>query len=225
MCGGSDPHLAGRGAAALGCAGAPPRMGATVRNHPGVLRQALLLAALAIGACASVPDNFEYPEDEEPPLKSVGYVDMDRYMGRWYMIANIPYFAEAGNVAVHVEYARRADGLYDDKYTGRDSFDLPPFVKNGLIEITNPMTNAEGRITFLPPLWQDFSIVFLDEDYRHSVIAHPSRNYAWVFAREPRMSDSAYQAALAALADNGFDLTRVLKIPQQRGDLGLAGYQ
>lgn len=202
-----------------------PALPASARRGFAFRQSWSALAVLALAACASVPEDFEYFEAEEPPLKSVGYVDMDRYMGRWYMIANIPYFAEAGNVAVHVEYARRADGLYDDRYTGRDSFDLPPFVKNGLIEITNPMTNAEGRITFLPPLWQDFSIVFLDEDYRHSVIAHPSRNYAWVFSREPRMSDSAYQAALAALADNGFDITRVLKIPQQRGDLGLAGYQ
>jgi apolipoprotein D and lipocalin family protein len=184
----------------------------------------LLLAALTLG-CASVPDDFDYVDEEEPPLKPVGYVDMDRYMGRWYLIANIPYFVEAGNVAVYVEYSKRADGLYDDKYTARDSFDLPPFVKNGMFEITNPQTNAEGRITFLPPIWQDFAVVFLDDDYRYSVIAHPSRNYAWIFAREPRMSDSVYQQALTALADNGFDITRVLKVPHQRSELGLPGYQ
>jgi apolipoprotein D and lipocalin family protein len=182
---------------------------------------------LVLGACASVPDEFDPDliEDEEPPLKAVGYVDMDRYMGRWYMIANIPYFVEAGNVAVYVEYSKRGEHVYNDVYTARESFDLPPFVKNGTFEITNPQTNAEGRITFLPPIWQDFAVIFLDEDYRYSVIAHPSRNYAWVFAREPRMSDSVYQQALTALADNGFDITRVLKIPHQRSELGLPGYQ
>lgn len=182
------------------------------------------MAAL-LGACASVPDDVPYIDDEEAPLKAVPYVDMNRYMGRWYMIANIPYFAEAGNVAVYVEYSKRADSLYDDKYTARESFDDPPFVKNGLIEVTDPVTQAEGRITFLPPIWQDFAIVFLDEDYRYSVIAHPSRNYAWIFAREPRMNDSVYQQTLATLADNGFDINRILKIPHQRGEQGLPGYQ
>lgn len=201
-----------------------------MRISPTLAKAALLLVVLLLGACAGRPpsgdeDDLPFFDDEEAPLKPVPYVDLDRYMGRWYMIANIPYFAEAGNVAVYVEYSRRDDGTYADKYTARDSFDLPPFVKNGHFEITNPVTNAEGRITFLPPIWQDFAVVFLDDDYRHTVIAHPSRNYAWVFAREPRMSDSVYQAALAALADNGFDVTRVLKIPQQRGDLGLPGYQ
>jgi apolipoprotein D and lipocalin family protein len=186
----------------------------------------LPLLALLLAACATAPDDFELPEyEDEAPLRAVPYVDMERYMGRWYMIANMPYFAEAGNVAVYVEYSKRDDGLYNDIYTARDSFELPPFVKNGLIEITNPITNAEGRITFLPPLWQDYSVVFLDDDYQYSVIAHPSRDYCWIFSREPRMSDSAYQAALAALADNGFDVTRVLKVPHFRGDHGRPGYQ
>lgn len=196
-----------------------------MKLHAGVLRGAMGLAALALAACATVTEDFEYLEPEEAPLKSVGYVDLERYMGRWYLIANIPYFAEAGNVAPYVEYSRRADGLFDDKYTARDGFDKAPFEKQGLFEITNPLTNAEGRITFLPPIWQDFAVVFLDADYRYSVIAHPSRNYAWIFAREPRMGDSVYQQALAALADNGFDVTRILRIPQQRSDEGLPGYQ
>jgi len=187
----------------------------------------MLFVALLLGGCATVPDDDlpDFDDEEEAPLKAVPYVDMDRYMGRWYMIANIPYFAEAGNVAVYVEYSKRSEGLYNDKYTARESFDDPPFVKNGLIEVTNPVTNAEGRITFLPPIWQDFAVVFLDEDYRYSVIAHPSRNYAWIFSREPRMSDSVYQQTLATLADNGFDITRILRIPHQRGEQGLPGYQ
>lgn len=196
-----------------------------MKQHARVLRGALGLVALALAACASVPDDFEYVEQEEPPLRSVGYVDLERYMGRWYMIANIPYFAEAGNVAPSVEYSKRDDGLFDDKYTARDGFDKAPFVKDGLFEITNPITNAEGRITFLPPIWQDFTVVFIDDEYRYSVIAHPSRNYAWIFAREPRMSDGIYQQALAALADNGFDVRRILRIPQQRSEEGLPGYQ
>lgn len=190
------------------------------------LRWLPLAAAFALAvACGPVRDDFEWVEEDEAPLKSVGYVDLERYMGRWYIVANIPYFAEAGNVAPHVDYSRRADGLIADRYTARESFDKPPFTKDGLIEVTNPITHAEGRITFLPPLWQDYAVLYLDEDYRHTVIGHPSRNYAWVFSREPRIGDSAYQAALAALADNGFDVNRVLRIPHQRGEQGLPGYQ
>jgi apolipoprotein D and lipocalin family protein len=186
------------------------------------MRRALLLAALALGACATqLPDYFE----DEEPLKAVGYVDLDRYMGRWYLLANIPYFAERGNLAPYVVYTRRPDGIIDDKYTALEHFGGPPFTKDGLIEVTNPMTQAEGRITFLPPLWQDYAVLFVDDEYRYSIIGHPSRSYIWFFAREPRLSAEMYQAMLAVARANGFDTTQILRIPHRPEELGQPGYQ
>ena len=46
---------------------------------------ALSGAALLAGCQASMP-----------PLKTVDYVDLDRFMGDWYVIANIPTFVEKG---------------------------------------------------------------------------------------------------------------------------------
>jgi len=180
------------------------------------------VAALALAACATeMPDLGE----EEEPLNAVGYVDLDRYMGRWYLIANIPYFAERGNVAVYVEYTMREDGIIDDKYTARDSFDQPPFTKDGTIEITNPMTHSEGRITFLPPLWQDYAVIYLDRDYRYSLVAHPSREYCWFFSREPQMPGEIYDAMLAVARANGFDTSRILRVPQKPEESGAPGFQ
>lgn len=164
-------------------------------------------------------------DGEEVPLVSVGYVDLDRYMGRWYMMANIPYFAERGNLAPHVDYSLRPDGLIADRFEARASFDKPPFVKNGLIEILNPMTNAEGRVTFLQPIWQDFTILYLDKDYRYTVIGHSSRNYCWIFAREPQLDEATYTAMRKVLTKDRFDVSRVLRLPHRPEEMGLPGYQ
>jgi apolipoprotein D and lipocalin family protein len=183
---------------------------------------ALAALALALAACATqLPEIWE----EEEPLEAVGYVDLDRYMGRWYLLANIPYFAERGNLAPYVEYSRRPDGLIDDKYTALEQFGAPPFTKDGMIEVTNPMTQAEGRITFLPPLWQDYAVLFVDEQYRYSIIGHPSRDYIWFFAREPRLPDDMYHAMLAVARANGFDPSRILRIPHRPEELNQPGYQ
>lgn len=184
---------------------------------------AVLLTALLMASCAT--PWVESGEDEDVPLTAVGYVDLNRYMGRWYLIANIPYFAERGNLAPYVEYSLRKDGVIDDRYTALSGFDQEPFVKNGYIEILNPITNAEGRITFLPPIWQEYSVLYLDDDYKYSMIGHPTRNYCWVFSREPSMPDEIYHAMLAVLAANRFDTRRVLRIPHHPEQLGLPGYQ
>jgi apolipoprotein D and lipocalin family protein len=194
-----------------------------------VKRLTLLVIALLLAACAGkgardeeVPD---YGGLEDMPMRPVGHVDLDRFMGRWYIIANIPYFAERGNVGVYVTYSRREDGMIDDLYTAQDAFGLPPFTKNGLIEVTNPLNNAEGRITFLGPLWQDYAVLYLDDDYRYTVIGHPTRDYAWVFAREPRIPATVYKKMIDALVANQFDPARVLKVPQFPEQVGAPGFQ
>jgi apolipoprotein D and lipocalin family protein len=185
-------------------------------------RLAALALALILAACASQLPEFA---DDPEPLNAVGYVDLDRYMGRWYLIANIPNFAERGNIAPYVEYSRRSDGRIDDKYTAYEDFGRPPFSKDGYIEITNPMTQAEGRITFLPPLWRDYAVIFLDRDYRYTVVGLQDRDYIWLFAREPEVGDDMYQAMLAVARANGFDVTQILKFPRKPEHVGMPGYQ
>ena len=185
-------------------------------------RAVLALAALALAACASQLPDFD---DDAEPLETVDYVDLDRYMGRWYLIANIPNVAERGNIAPYVEYSRRPDGRIDDKYTAYEEFGKPPFSKDGYIEVTDPVTQAEGRITFLPPLWRDFAVIYLDDDYRYTVVGLQDRDYIWFFAREPHVSDEAYEDMLEAAEENGFDVTQILRFPREPAHIGAPGYQ
>ena len=162
---------------------------------------------------------------EDIPLQPVPSVDLDRYMGHWYMIANIPYYAERGNIGVYVDYRRREDGLIEDRYTARDAFDQPSFTKKGGIEVLNPSNQAEGRITFFPFPGQDYAVLYIDDHYQYTMIGHPSRNYCWLFSREPHMPDEIYAKMREILKDNLFDVSRVLKIPQRPEQIGAPGFQ
>jgi len=142
-----------------------------------------------------------------------------------FVVGNPPYVAEAGNKAPYVEYSLRPDGLVDDVLTASDNFGEKPFHKRGMIEVLNKQNNAEGRITFLYPLWQDYAVLYVDEKYQYTVIGHPSRNYCWIFSRKPEMSDEVYARLLAVLSANRFDTGRILKFAHSPAQLGLPGYQ
>jgi apolipoprotein D and lipocalin family protein len=146
-------------------------------------------------------------------------------MGRWYLIANIPNFAERGNIAPYVEYSRRPDGRIDDKYTALEAFGKPTFSKDGYIEILNPATQAQGRITFLQPFWEDYAVIYLDRDYRYTVVGLENRKYIWFFAREPRISEEIFDEMLEVAEDNGFDVDLILRFPRRPEDVGAPGYQ
>ena len=150
-----------------------------------------------------------------PELKTVDYVDLDRFMGKWYVIANIPTFLEKGaHNAVEV-YERNPDGTIDTTFTYRDgSFDgeLKEYNPKGFIR--DEKTNAEWGMRFIWPIKADYRIVYLTEDYSQTVIGRNKRDYVWVMARTPEIPDSDYAAIVGRLADMGYDTSKLEKVPQ-----------
>ena len=160
------------------------------------------------------------------PIETVDSVDLDRYMGQWYVIANIPYFGERGNVAGRAIYRQRDDGRMDDIYIyKKGDFDAPDERLEGVAWVVDEASRAEWKVRFYWPLAFGYHIVGLDEDYQWSMVGHPTRNYAWIMARNPTMDDELYQSLLARFEALGYDSTRLLKVPQLPEQVGQPGFQ
>lgn len=160
------------------------------------------------------------------PLPTVESVDLDRYMGQWYVIANIPYFGERGNVAGRAVYRQRDDGRMDDIYIyKKGDFDAPDERLEGVAWVVNERTRAEWKVRFYWPLSFGYYIVGLDEDYQWSMVGHPTRNYAWIMAREPTMDEALYARLLARFEALGYDASELQKVPQLPEQVGEPGFQ
>jgi apolipoprotein D and lipocalin family protein len=188
-----------------------------------VSRLSTLLLALLLGACAATPNPNPRAAEPQRPMNSV---DLDRYLGRWYVIANIPYFAERGRVGAYAEYSRREDGRFNDWYFARKgNFSAPIEKTAGLAWVPDPAEPARWKVRFYWPFTADYLILHVDPDYRYAVIGHPTREYAWIFAREPRIPAQRYEELLAVLDAQGYDRSRLLRVPQFPDQLGAPGYQ
>jgi len=177
----------------------------------GVLKFPLLAAcgALALGAFAGCAS------PGLPPLRTVGHVDMDRYLGRWYVIANIPYFLENGKVASYDTYARRPDGKLDNLFTfRRGGLDAPEQSWHGTAWVTNTATNAEWKVRFIWPFSSTYLVLELDPDYRWAVVGTPGRGLLWILARERQMSAADYEHVLTLTERQGYDRTKIIRVPQ-----------
>jgi apolipoprotein D and lipocalin family protein len=161
-----------------------------------------------------------------PPLETVDQVDLERYMGQWYVIANIPYFGERGNVAGRAIYRLRDDGRIDDIYRYRNgSFDAPEEEMVGIAWVIDEDTNAQWKVQFYWPIRFGYYIIGLDESYQWVVVGHPSREYAWIMAREPELPEQRYQSLLDLLEGHGFDPSQLQKVPQRPDQVGRPGFQ
>jgi apolipoprotein D and lipocalin family protein len=176
----------------------------TRRIHLPLLFAAV--AAFSLG-CTSV----------KAPLRTVQHVDLPRYMGDWYVIANIPYFAEKNCFDSIESYALRPDGNIDNWFSCRKkSFDAPLERKaNALATVTDKTSNAVWRVKFFKILSVKYLILDLDPNYQWVAVGHPSRRYGWIMARTKTLDDATYQAILRRLADQGYDPAKFKKVPQR----------
>ena len=149
------------------------------------------------------------------PLKTVAKVDIERFMGDWYVIANIPTFLEKNATNAIESYRLNDKGdidvtftFYKDNPTGeRKAYHPKGF-------IYNTTTNAEWRMQFLWPFKMPFLIIDIDDKYSYTVIGYPSRNYVWIMARKPEIPQKTYQSILKNLENVGYDISQINKVPQ-----------
>ncbi|MEM9183554.1 MAG: lipocalin family protein [Pseudomonadota bacterium] len=164
----------------------------------------LMLLATLIG-CAG----------RSPELATVPEVDLDRFMGDWYVIAHIPAFVECNAYNAIESYERNGDRI-NTTFTFRNKgFDGPEKQYEPNAIVTDTDSNAVWGMQFLWPFRSDFRIVHLDEDYGTTIIGRNKRDYVWIMAREPELSDEAYEALTKQVAAMGYDLTELRRVPQR----------
>jgi len=151
-------------------------------------------------------------------LETVPYVDIERFMGDWYVIANIPTFIEKGATNAIESYRLNSDGEIETTFTfykNNPSGKKKVYRPTGFI--FNTETNAEWRMQFLWPFKAPFLIIDLADDYSHTVVGVPNRKYVWIMARKPYLPDENYKAIIQKLSEAGYDVTKIQKIPQEWG--------
>lgn len=167
---------------------------------------AVLAGTVLLSACRS----------SLPTLETVEYVDLQRFMGDWYVIANIPTWIEKDAHNAVENYRLDEDGTIATTFTFREgSFDGPLKQYHPRGFIRDPQSNAEWGMQFIWPIRGDYRITFLDDDYSRTVISRNKRDYVWLMARTPQISESAYQEMVQHVRQSGYDTSRLSKVPQQ----------
>jgi apolipoprotein D and lipocalin family protein len=162
---------------------------------------------LLLGGCATV---------KHPPLETVPRVDLERFQGDWYVIANIPTSIEKGAHGAVESYRLAADGTVETTFTFRKgSFDGPRKTYRPRGFVRNRETNAEWGMQFVWPFKAEYLVVWLDPGYRVTVIGRSARDHVWIMARTPSIPEDEYARIVAFLAERGYDVSRIEKVPQR----------
>ena len=185
---------------------------AAMKNKLFLLLLGVMWAASAVGVHA-----------EQPALQTIASLDVPRYMGTWYEIAKYPNSFQKKCVRnTRADYQIQPDGTVQ--------------VRNRCVTADGQTTEALGAarqvgpanspklqvrfapawLSFLPMVWGDYWVIDLDPQYQLVAVSEPQREYLWVLSRTPQVDPAVYQALLARLARQGFDLKRLEPSPQEQ---------
>lgn len=149
-------------------------------------------------------------------MQTVSYVDLDRFMGDWYVIANIPTFLEKGAHNAVERYDLNPDGTIATTFTFRDGgFDGKQKQYNPKGFVKDNSTNALWGMRFVWPIKADYRIVYLNADYSVTVVARQKRDFVWIMARTPTISDREYSDLIDFVESLGYDRDKIQRVPQR----------
>jgi apolipoprotein D and lipocalin family protein len=166
---------------------------------------AVLAAALVLAACAG-----------KPPIETVDRLDLQRFMGDWYVIAHIPAPLEDNAYNAVESYRLTDDGRVATTFRFREgAFDGEAYTYRPTGFVREDSGNAVWDMQFFWPVRFEYRVVYLDDAYRRTIIGRRARDYAWIMARSPEISESAYRELVTVLRQRGYDTDRLRRVPQR----------
>ncbi|MBO9829347.1 lipocalin family protein [Xanthomonas sp. A2111] len=185
----------------------------------------LFASVLLLGMAVPLPTaRAKAPDPEQEPAQPP--IDLQRFMGRWYVIAHIPYFAERGHVASSDEYTLKEDGKIAVRYEYRNGFDEPVKELNSRATVKEGTGNRRWTTWFFRMVPTKYRILEVAPDYSWALIDYPGRDLAWVFARSPDMSHKQYRELVDKLDHQyGVNIDKLKRVAQRRDQVGKLGFE
>ena len=148
------------------------------------------------------------------PLRTTAFVDLDRYLGRWYEIARLPTRFERDMTHVTAEYSRDPDGSIRVVNSGRKAGKEK--TATGRATVTDPATNAKLEVSFFWPFKGNYWVLELDSAYQWALVGEPGREYLWILSRQPRLNPEVVRNLVARARLDGFPVEQLI-FTQQTG--------
>lgn len=150
-----------------------------------------------------------------PKIETVPKVDLARYQGPWRVIACMDNSLERTFVDAVESYKLRSDGKIAVHFAWRSkSFDAPIKTHDMTARVIQDGTNARWKVRLFPLFAASYQIIDIDPQYSRVAVAHPSRKFGWILARDRTVPESTYRHLLEKFKAQGFDTSKFIKVPQ-----------
>jgi apolipoprotein D and lipocalin family protein len=167
---------------------------------------AVLLSCFAMAGCVTM-------NQPEPLPTTVGRVDLDRFMGDWYVIAAVPTLADKQAYNMVQTYQRAQRGIEVVYRFNKGGPNGKEKAHTSKVMVDNPGINTDWTVRRQWPFNSDHRVLYLEPDYSVAVIGHPNRENVWILSRQADMSAPLYSDLILKLQNLGYDIGNIRRIP------------
>ena len=136
----------------------------------------------------------------------VNNLDIEKFMGKWFVIALVPNMIEKGATNSSDTYALNNDGTIDITYDAiKDGKERQIKQKGNVIDkSSNAEWTIQMRKPFVPFMKFPFKIVYVDENYEYMAVGYPKNTMGWIMGRSSQISNEDYDKIMSSLIDLGY---------------------
>lgn len=143
-------------------------------------------------------------------MQAVSNVDLERFMGDWYVIASIPTFAERDAVNPLENYQLNDNGTIATTFTfNKQRSDGPQKTLTMTGFANDKPDNGVWRMQWIWPIKADYRIAYLDENYQFTIIGRNKRDYVWVMSRAPNIEEDKLEDLINIAVNLGYDRSKI----------------
>ena len=149
-------------------------------------------------------------------LETVKNLDINKFMGKWFVIAAIPTFVEENCENAYDTYSLNQDGTISINYHAiKNGKEFKLKQKATIIDTTN---KSKWSMKFVDP-WIPFysapyEIIIIEKiSYNFMVVGYPDSKYGWIMSRDNFMNDNTYNNILNKLKNTfNYDPKQFVKV-------------
>ena len=141
------------------------------------------------------------------PITTVEKLDIERFMGDWYVLADIATPFDKDAYAPTEHYVLKSDGMVVTTYRYQKGNATGDFKSRTMTARPNPELPSIWGMRLIWPFEADYRIAHIHPDYETTIVARNKRDFVWLMARTPTIDQSAFDTLLEKVQSLGYGIS------------------
>lgn len=151
-------------------------------------------------------------------MRTVKKLDLNKYMGRWYEIARLPFFQEKDLMNTTATYSLLKNGKVRVLNEG---YKFTPDGKHkkakGKAWIPDKDEPGKLKVRFFGLFGSEYNVLDLTEDYKYALVASSGGSLTWFLSKEPTMPEDIFERFKETARKNNINLSDLIIVKQEWG--------